>query len=235
MAEQTFFHRRQGNSYQASATYSMSVFKLLLSLCEDLQKAIARFWWGGDGSERKIHWLRWEKLVQPKRCGGLGFRDLTSFNQALLAKQAWRLVQNPSALVSKVFRAKYYPTSSFMEAKIGNNGSYVWRSLVWGGELLKKGVRWRVGNGEKIRVFNSKWIRRPSLFKPITPKPVDRDNWKVSDFISNGLWNLDKLNSFLWPIDVVEILSIPLGRVPREDVLMWHFDKTGVYTVRSGY
>lgn len=31
---------------QAILTYAMSVFKLLSSIYEDIQKAIARFWWG---------------------------------------------------------------------------------------------------------------------------------------------------------------------------------------------
>jgi hypothetical protein len=45
--------------------------------------------------------------------GGLGFRDLDMFNKALLAKQGWRLLQNPDSLTAKIFQAKYYSNSSF--------------------------------------------------------------------------------------------------------------------------
>lgn len=41
---------------EATATYKMSVFKLPISLCNDLQCTIARFWWGGTEDCRKIHW-----------------------------------------------------------------------------------------------------------------------------------------------------------------------------------
>jgi len=36
-------------------TYSMSCFKLPTSLCYDLEKMMARFWWGQKKEEKMIH------------------------------------------------------------------------------------------------------------------------------------------------------------------------------------
>ena len=61
---------------QAIPTYIMNCFKLPVTLCKDIESLIRPFWWGQRGDQRKIHWLRWEKLCQPKGMGGLGFREL---------------------------------------------------------------------------------------------------------------------------------------------------------------
>ena len=40
---------------QAISTYGMSVFKIPQGLCEDIEKAISRFWWGSSDTHRSIH------------------------------------------------------------------------------------------------------------------------------------------------------------------------------------
>ena len=72
-----------------TSTYKINVFKIPLSLCGDLQSLISRFWWGSVGMERKIHWVRWEILCQPKLESGMGLHGLSAFNRALLAKEGW--------------------------------------------------------------------------------------------------------------------------------------------------
>jgi hypothetical protein len=97
---------------QAIPVYVMSVFKLPLGLCDELTKMICRYWWGAQNGKRKTHWVPWDIMLRPKDYGGMGFRDMRLFNQALLARQAWRLIQFPDTLCAQILKAKYYPMDS---------------------------------------------------------------------------------------------------------------------------
>jgi len=91
------------------------------------------------GDEQKIHWKNWNFLMEPKKEGGMGFRDIRSFNLAMLAKQGWRLVQDQNSLLYRGFKAKYFPRCSFMEAIDCPNNSYVWKSVLVAQNILKTG------------------------------------------------------------------------------------------------
>ena len=72
---------------QAIPTYTMSCLKIPDSLCDELTTMIRKFWWGQKKDEKKISWLSWEKMCEPKSNGGMGFKNLKYFNLDLLAKQ----------------------------------------------------------------------------------------------------------------------------------------------------
>jgi len=93
---------------QAIPTYLMSIFKLPISIYDNINSLLAKYWWGQNHNERKIHWINWKKLCTTKKKRGMGFRDLYAFNLAMLAKQAWQLVQDNRSLFYKVYKACYF-------------------------------------------------------------------------------------------------------------------------------
>ncbi|CAA7044586.1 unnamed protein product [Microthlaspi erraticum] len=77
-----------------------------------------------------MHWLAWRKLCRHKTDGGLGFRVIEDFNTALLAKQLWRLMDNPDSLFAKVFKGRYFRNSTPLDPIRSYSPSYGWQSIV---------------------------------------------------------------------------------------------------------
>ncbi|KAK3228647.1 hypothetical protein Dsin_000528 [Dipteronia sinensis] len=174
---------------QAPPSYAMSMFRLPKSLINEIHRLCDRFWWGGNEKKRKIHWCSWKHLCKEKCDGGLGFHNPETSNRAFLAKQCWRLLNNPNSLAGRVLKSCYYKVGSILEATKKSNDSYVWNSLIWGKGLLDTGVRCRVGDGKSITIWKDKWIPRPTTFKLTSPPKID-GNATVDQLISSsGGWN----------------------------------------------
>ncbi|GJN35059.1 hypothetical protein PR202_gb23789 [Eleusine coracana subsp. coracana] len=109
---------------QSMPVYAMMVFNIPKKICKGITNAISQFWWGDEEDQRKMHWQAWWKLCIPKNKGGMGFRDLHSFNLAMLAKQVWRLLCEPDSLCASVLRARYYPDGRLLEAKLKGGSSF---------------------------------------------------------------------------------------------------------------
>ena len=146
---------------QAILTYSMSMFKIPKKVCDDINSALGKYWWGQTWDEKKIHWIKWSKLCKPKGRGGMGFRDIHAFNLAMIAKQAWRPIQGSHSLFFRVYKACYFPTCSFMEVGLGLNPSFVWRSLLEARELIRAATVWKVGDGRSIKLEDNRWLPHP--------------------------------------------------------------------------
>ena len=61
-------------------SHAMTCFKLPLSLIKRIQSAVTRFWWDDRDGNKKMVWVAWDKMAQPKEKGGLGLQDFESFN-----------------------------------------------------------------------------------------------------------------------------------------------------------
>ncbi|XP_004305156.1 PREDICTED: putative ribonuclease H protein At1g65750-like [Fragaria vesca subsp. vesca] len=217
---------------QALPSYSMSCFLLPKSFYAALHQKCARFWLGSKQEDRKIHWLSWEKLCRPKERGGMGFRDLYAHNIAMLAKQGWRILQFPDSLVARLFRARYFPSSSFWSAT-ATDGSACWKGIAEARSVLARGMRWQVGDGTRVCIWEDPWLPRPFSFKPLYR--VNTHIVLVSELISDFVWNRNLVNILFDASDAELILSIPISSRGRADRLVWHHDAKGAFTTKSAY
>jgi hypothetical protein len=115
------------------------------------------------------------------------------FNQALLARQAWRLIQYPDTLCAQLLKAKYYPNGLFTDTVFTGNGSSTWHAIECELQLLKRGIIWRVGNGAEIRAWRDPWIPNESNHQPSTPQGRCRYHWVADFLLYNNEWDMERL------------------------------------------
>ncbi|XP_059441892.1 uncharacterized protein LOC132174217 [Corylus avellana] len=222
---------------QSIPTYTMSVFQLPKTLCRDINSMMAKFWWGHKENDSRIAWMSWHKMGLAKECGGLGFRDLEMFNLALLAKQGWRLLNNPGTLVATIFREKYYPQGDFLGANLGRKPSYAWRSIWNAKGLLNEGLIWCIGYGESVRIWEDRWLPSSGSHKVQSPIKVLPRDAKVSNLINpeTKCWDTALVQNVFTEVEAREICGMVVCPTTRRDRLVWAGGKHGVFTVRSAY
>lgn len=94
--------------------------------------------------------VRLVETLCAEKNGGMGLRDLHSFDLAMLAKQAWILVNRPDSLCARVLKAKYYPNSDVLDDGPKAGSSFTSQSICSGIQTFKRGCIWRIGDGEKV-------------------------------------------------------------------------------------
>lgn len=90
-----------------------------------------------------------------------------------------------NSFVYHVFKAKYFPDCNFVQASLGNNPSYMWRSLMAAQKIMQQGLRWQIGDGLNVQVWKDKWLPNSSTYKVVSPRLDSSLELRVSDLIDS--------------------------------------------------
>ena len=104
-------------------------------------------------------------------------------------------------------------------------------------EVVKKGARWQVGNGQDIRIWEDKWLPGLSTHKVVSPPSILPPNAMVDILINaeDGTWNTVLLQQLFLPHEVNIILGTALNTNLQRDKLVWVPMKNGLFSVKSAY
>lgn len=85
-------------------------------------------------------------------------------NWAVMVKMAWRLLKNRGEIWGEVIRAKYgIKDTNGAYFKSRKRASHIWKGVVWGAELLRKGLRWKVRDRRKVNFWKGVWLEQTPL------------------------------------------------------------------------
>ncbi|KAL6331568.1 hypothetical protein AAG906_011508 [Vitis piasezkii] len=172
--------------------YLMSLLRMPRVVRMRLEKIQRDFLWGGGVLEKRPHLVKWVVVCSYKKKGGLGIRNLSILNRALLCKWSWRFaVERESFWKLIISRKEGY-------------GVGFWKEIRKEDSLLLKNVSFAVGDGRRwiVGILWEMW-GLDSLGLLLVWRIV---LWKAS---KNGIFSVKSLYntlesscavSFLWSI-----------------------------------
>ncbi|XP_042479863.1 uncharacterized protein LOC122060837 [Macadamia integrifolia] len=176
--------------------HNFSVYLWPSSSISLMERWIKIFIWSGDADTSKGITVKWTKVCKPKSEGGLGIRHLRDVNLALLSKLSWHMCLDPS-IFSSILRGRLMTTDGNLKRYAPSSSIISGLQKVW--DFVSNSERWIVGDGATINFWYDRWISSSRLFDEIFHhQPINyRLMASVSDFISDGHWNLPTLQSRL--------------------------------------
>ena len=103
-------------------------------------------------------------------------------------------------------------------------------------EVVRKGTIWRIGNGEKIKVWDHQWLPESGCSKIVSPR-AGSVVVRVSELFypNSRVWDSGKLATCFLPWEAKKVGGIYVGEDEAEDVLIWPLSSSRSYSVRSAY
>ncbi|PKU78191.1 Putative ribonuclease H protein [Dendrobium catenatum] len=174
-----------------------------------------KFFWGSKVNSKAIHWAAWNKVCGVLDEGGLGCKSL--FETALLfSHKLWFSFRAKVSLWARFMNVKYCNNMNPLLCVFKNTDSFTWKRLCnikWEAENF---VQWGLGRGD-IFFWQDKWLGDYSIDSYLSTHTLE--SCKVSSFIMNNVWNVEKLNSCV-PNCLVDIIKeIPLQVSCNDSIL----------------
>ncbi|XP_074315716.1 uncharacterized protein LOC141651925 [Silene latifolia] len=117
------------NIWGASILLPKVVIKKINKICKD-------FLWGIFDGARRHTFLKWQLLCSPKLEGGIGIKEVLSWNCAQMIKWVWKLHNKPLSIWTRWVQTYVLKGQSLWSAKQTISNSWYWNNVVKMKDLL---------------------------------------------------------------------------------------------------
>ena len=147
------------------------------------------------------------------------------------------MLNNPNSLCHRVFKARFFPNCSILEAKDSNSGSYAWKSILSARDVIRKGMVWHIGNGQNVHIKEDKWLLGSPNCPITSPLPSVATETKVQTLFNSelGVWKSEPVQQLFLPQEASVIFGIPVSRRCPPDKVDWAYSPSGAFSTSSAY
>ncbi|KAL2235687.1 UNVERIFIED_CONTAM: hypothetical protein Sindi_1300900 [Sesamum indicum] len=183
--------------------YWASTFILPKKVINEIEKRLRPFLWKGTTNSGYAK-VAWKDICRPKEEGGLGFKDISTLNRALMTKQLCDVIRcdRTSIWVEWLYKGRLQHTSIW--TIMDHGGSWGWRKILRLRMFLRTMVDYRIGDGRNFFLWQDPWHHLGPLCDtfPRGPRLLGLDeSSRLSTVIHEGVWQ--------WPlITDIECLEI---------------------------
>lgn len=225
-------------SSSAIPSYVMQNAFLPRKILDGIDRVNRNFLWGSNDHVRKMHWVNWDAVTNPKDSGGLGLQSAKGRNTALLAKLNWRFHSEKSSMWAKVLKFKYCTQQRITSRNSARlPSSSTWKGLKKGEDIFRQGIRWIPGHNSSLSFWNDCWLDPEPIRSMIQgPFTQEASNITINDAVGPFGWNWAAI-PFDLPPEIKEVIqAVPTPLVAKnEDRMAWRHSAKGGFDMNSAY
>ncbi|KAL2225755.1 UNVERIFIED_CONTAM: hypothetical protein Sindi_3051300 [Sesamum indicum] len=206
----------------AMSVYWASAFILPKKVVNEIEKRLRAFLWKGMTNSGYAK-VAWKDICRPKEEGGLGFKDISTLNRALMTKKLCDVIRcdRTSIWVDWLHQGRLQHTSIWTITD--QRGSWEWRKILRLRIFLRNMVDYRIGDGRNFLLWQDPWHHLGPLCEsfPRGPRLLGiEESSRLNTVIHEGVWQ--------WPLimdleclEITHALPTILG---GEDRIIWRFE-----------
>jgi hypothetical protein len=220
--------------------YSMGVYLLQEEIHQKMDAARSYFFWHGPNFKKKYHMASWDLLASPKKAGGLVFTNTRIMYKCLLGKWIFMIENEENNICCQLLRNKYLGDKGFFSCRRSNSSQF-WKGLLDIREDCKRGFKYIVGNGLRIRFWHDTWAGECPL-KIVFPhlfEICNQQNWTVHRVCNQENFALTFRRNFGLREEAefseMQDLIHTVNLTHEKDSIKWVLEKTRVFSTSSLY
>lgn len=133
------------------------------------------------------------------------------------------VLETHTRYVIEFLRHVIFPILLFSKLRKVLNHRLYGEAFFWGREIIARGSRWRIGDGNDVKVLEDPWLPRPLNFKVFDLPYFPHSLYAVDLKLGNGDWDEHFIRLNFYKEDADLILSMPTDGCNLRDKIMWHY------------